>query len=232
MQTPATMARALMGFGGGPLALRSSLRGPIMAKDQQGLELAGAPEFGRRVRSRDRRLLRADRRSGRRSQIRARPRSRLCAGRRGDRGAHHDRRLSRRPSGGGRARSARPKRELRAPRSASGAISPRPRPGRAARPRRPLPAGSRSWPIIRPTRSRCASCRTPISFSAGRPPFANAPSAPCRIGLATIRSRALSSAFTPSGSRRRAISGAPRTSAVRRSPAIRATPGRPMRWPM
>ena len=38
--------------------------------------------------------------------------------------------------------------------------------------------------------------------------------------------------FTPSGSRRRATSGAPRTSAARRLPATRATPGRRMRWPM
>ena len=44
-----------------------------MAKDQQGLALAGAPEFGRRVRSRDRRLLWADRRSRWRPQICAWP---------------------------------------------------------------------------------------------------------------------------------------------------------------
>ncbi len=42
---------------------------------------------------------------------------------------------------------------------------------------------------------------------------------------------ASSSGFTPSGSRRPAISSGPRTSAARRSPAIRATPGRRMRWP-
>ena len=54
----------------------------------------------------------------------------------------------------------------------------------------------------------------------------------CPPGVATIRSPASSSGNTPSGSRRRANSGAPRTSAARRSPAIRATPGRRMRWPM
>ena len=81
-----------------------------MAKDQQGLDARRRARVGRGVRSRDRRLLRADRRSGRRSQICARARSRFRAGRRRDRGALYDRRLSRRPSGGCRARSARPKR--------------------------------------------------------------------------------------------------------------------------
>ena len=51
----------------------------------------------------------------------------------------------------------------------------------------------------------------------------------CRPGNATIRSRASSSASTPSGSRRRANSSAPRTSAARPWPRTRATPGRRMR---
>ena len=56
---------------------------------------------GRGVRSSDRRLLWADRRSGRDSQAGAGARSRFRPRRRGDRGALYDRRLSRRPSGGG-----------------------------------------------------------------------------------------------------------------------------------
>src|SRR5271166_6598159 len=110
-------------------------------------------------------------------------------------------------------------------------ISPPPPPGLRARPRRRSSAGRRFWSIIRPTRSPCGWLRTPISFSADRSPSATARRGSCRPGTATIRSRASSSAFTPSGSRRRATSRAPRTSAARRWRGTRATPGRRMRWP-
>ena len=69
-------------------------------------------------------------------------------------------------------------------------------------------------------------------FFLGRPPFAIARPACCRPGIATIRSRASSMGFTPSVSRRRATSGAPKILAVKRSPTILATPGRRTRWPM
>ena len=190
-----------------------------MAKDQQGLTLAGSPSRPQGVRSRDRRLLRADRRSGRDSQAGARARSRFRARRRRDRGALHDRRLSRRPSGGGRARSARPKRRSR---------------GASERERRHL-AAARAWAGGRTSEATWRwetilvdhpTDALALRLGAGRlflsRPVAGAsaiaPRACCRRGIATIRSRASSSAFTPSGSRRRANSSAPRISAARRWP--------------
>ena len=80
---------------------RTTARGPMNGQRPARPDARRRARVGHGVRSGDRRLLWVDRRSGRDAQAGAGARSRFRARRGGDRGALHDRRLSRRPSGGG-----------------------------------------------------------------------------------------------------------------------------------
>ena len=132
-----------------------------MAKDQQGLTLAGSPEsaaaFDRAIA--DYYGLTGDPVGVLKQALARDPGFR--ARRRRDRRALHDRRFSRRPSGGGQRAPRGRSGDSAAPRSASGAISPPPRPGREGK-------TSRGDPRLGDDPGRSSDRRARLAPGAGR----------------------------------------------------------------